>query len=223
MTHTVAGLRADASVPLPQVQLVGVPFFWAASALQTVTDGMQRTKPGLYANAAGSFVSLVLCGVFVHPALCGWGFLGMAAARSCSAFVQLGCMVWYIRAADLQACVWRVPPLAAAPGPAAPKDAGGRRTERRTEPVLHPPAFARYLRITLPAAVVWWVEWWAFEGLTIMVGLLPTPKATLAAHGTLFNVLVTFYQVSRSFSRSFSLPRSRSLSCSNCCHSRSNR
>jgi Na+-driven multidrug efflux pump len=52
-----------------------------------------------------------------------------------------------------------------------------------------------FVAISLPAAIVWWIEWWCFEGLTVMVGLLPNPRANLAAHGAMFNILVTFYQL----------------------------
>jgi MATE family multidrug resistance protein len=47
----------------------------------------------------------------------------------------------------------------------------------------------------VPAAIIWWLEWWSFEGLTVMVGLLPDAKVTLAAHGIIFNTVVTLYQV----------------------------
>lgn len=36
---------------------------------------------------------------------------------------------------------------------------------------------------------------WAFEGLTVLVGLLRNPTITLAAHGIIFNTVVTMYQV----------------------------
>jgi hypothetical protein len=47
----------------------------------------------------------------------------------------------------------------------------------------------------VPAAIIWWVEWWSFEGLYVLVGLLPNPQVALAAQGTIFNTVVTIYQV----------------------------
>ena len=53
--------------------------------------------------------------------------------------------------------------------------------------------FSQFVRIAWPAAVMMWMEWWSFEGLTVLVGLLPDAETLLGAHGTIFNVLVVFY------------------------------
>ena len=74
---------ARCSALYAQVQLIGVPFFWAAQAVQMVCDnGLQDTRPGLYANLISAVFQLGSCVVCVHPALLNWGYLGMAAARS---------------------------------------------------------------------------------------------------------------------------------------------
>jgi MATE family multidrug resistance protein len=143
---------AAASARFAQVQLVGVPFFWAAQCLQTVCDGMQDTKPGLYSNLAASGVQILLCFAFVHPRLLGLGYLGMAAARSVGGVLQFGTLVGYIIHRELQPLVWRLSPHARA-------EAYSWRGVRA------------FLRIALPAAFVWWLEWWSFEGLTVEVGL----------------------------------------------------
>lgn len=36
---------------------------------------------------------------------------------------------------------------------------------------------------------------WSFEGLTVLVGRLPAPTTTLAAHGVIFSTIVTMYQI----------------------------
>ena len=41
-----------------------------------------------------------------------------------------------------------------------------------------------------PGAIVMWLEWWSFEGFSLFVGLLQEPDIALAAHGTMFNILV---------------------------------
>ena len=38
-----------------------------------------------------------------------------------------------------------------------------------------------------------WLEWWSFEGFSLFVGLLQEPDVALAAHGTMFNILVVTY------------------------------
>ena len=55
------------------------------------------------------------------------------------------------------------------------------------------PAHRVFLRVALPGALTMWMEWWAFEGLSVLCGLLPNATVLLAAHGTLFNVLVVTY------------------------------
>jgi len=68
---------------------------------------------------------------------------------------------------------------------------------------LHPEAprvltlagLAAYAAVAMPAAIVCWIEWWAFEGLALLVGTLPDAIVQLAAFGTVFNVLVTWYNL----------------------------
>ena len=38
--------------------------------------------------------------------------------------------------------------------------------------------------VALPGALTMWMEWWAFEGLSVLCGLLPNATVLLAAHGT---------------------------------------
>ena len=72
-----------------QVQLAGVPFFWAATALQTVCDGLQDTRPGMYASLTSAAAQVALCALAVNPEMLNMGYLGMAAARSVGGIVQL--------------------------------------------------------------------------------------------------------------------------------------
>ena len=52
---------AQCSARYAQVQLIGVPFFWAAFAVQMVCDGgLQDTKPGMYSNMVAALVQVRL-------------------------------------------------------------------------------------------------------------------------------------------------------------------
>ena len=51
----------------------------------------------------------------------------------------------------------------------------------------------RFLQLALPSACVMWIEWWSFEGFSLIAGARCQARVLLAAHGTLFNVLVVFY------------------------------
>ena len=168
---------ARCSALYAQVQLVGVPFFWLAQALQTVCDGgLQDTRPGLYASLVSSAVQVALCAVCVHPAMLNWGYLGMAAARAAGGVVQLTLISGILIAQRRQGAVWKLPP-----------------PSERLERVLVCRGIAQFVIVALPGALMMWVEWWAFEALSILVGMLPDATTLLAAHGTLFNALVIAY------------------------------
>eukprot|EP00438_Fugacium_kawagutii_P031518 Skav207606 [mRNA] locus=scaffold2450:240473:244528:+ [translate_table: standard] len=62
-----------------------------------------------------------------------------------------------------------------------------------SEPVMKAGAFRTYLAVSVPSALVVWSEWWAFEILSLLVGRTPNAVANLAAHGTMFNIIVVFY------------------------------
>ena len=49
---------AAASAAYARVQLPGVPLYWAANALQTVCDGLQDTRPGLWSNLVSAAVQV---------------------------------------------------------------------------------------------------------------------------------------------------------------------
>ena len=168
---------AHCSAMYARVQLVGVPFFWVAQAIQTVCDsGLQDTRPGLYASLSAAMAQVALCGLFVHPALLNWGYLGMAAARSAGGVLQLGILCGVVVAQKRHAAIWCLP---------RGSDSGER--------VLACRGLGRYLRVALPGAMMMWAEWWSFEAFAIFVGMLPDAPTLLAAHGTMFNALVVAY------------------------------
>ena len=168
---------ARSSALYAQVQLVGVPFFWVAQAVQTVCDGgLQDTRPGLYAGCIAAAAQVAMCVAFVHPDLLDWGYLGMAAARSAGGVVQLCVIVIVIVAQRRHRLVWCL-------------DADRSGAER----VLHCGGLLQFVLVALPAAMMMWVEWWSFEALSLFVGRLPDATTLLAAHGTMFNALVIAY------------------------------
>ena len=168
---------AAASASYAQVQAIGLPFYFAASSIQTVLDGLQRTRPGMHASLAANFLQLGLTALLMHPAALNTGYLGMAWARSAGGVFQLLILVAIVRRERLQTSVW-TKPAGAAVGNAA---------------VLSCGAIRVFLAVALPGALTMWMEWWAFEGLSVLCGLLPNATVLLAAHGTLFNVLVVTY------------------------------
>ena len=212
---------AVSSARYAQVQLIGVPFYWVAQAVQTVCDGgLQDTRPGMYAGVASTIFQVAMCAICVHPAMLNWGYLGMAAARSGGGVVSLVVVVGVVLLQGKQAEVWRLPvrshvgssssssrssvleePLAGdilqhpprdlQPLPLHPSSAAAAFSSSAR--VLSCSGVAQFLCVALPGALMMWLEWWCFEGLSLMVGTLPNARVLLGAHGTLFNTVVVTY------------------------------
>ncbi|CAJ1375695.1 unnamed protein product [Effrenium voratum] len=164
---------AETSARFARVQLIGVPFWWLSSAANTALNGVKMTMPGLVANAVSSPLQILLCWVFMKPELCNMGYLGNALARALGGVISCVVMAGVIKCRGLQHFVWHRSPDA--------------------EPVLKAGAFREYLAVSIPSALVVWSEWWAFEGLSLMVGRTPDAVTNLAAHGTMFNTIAVFY------------------------------
>ena len=115
---------ARCSARYAQVQLIGVPFFWVATAVQTVCDGLQDTRPGMYAGLVSAAAQVAMCAIAVHPALLDMGYLGMAAARSAGGVVQI------IVLCGIVICQGRQAQVAPMPVPNASHPAGQRQSDR---------------------------------------------------------------------------------------------
>lgn len=164
---------AYTSARYAQVQLMGVPFYWLSNAATIALNSAKYTMPGLIMNLVSSPLQILLCFIFMHPRLINMGYIGNALARAVGGVIC--CIVLYvvIHCRGLEPLVWRRRPDA--------------------EPVLKSGAFRSYLAVSVPSALVVWSEWWAFEVLSLLVGRTPNAVANLAAHGTMFNIIVVFY------------------------------
>ena len=120
-----------------------------------------------------TIAQIVSCVVLMHPKLMGMGYLGMAIATVIGNYSHLLVMMGYVWWKRLFKQVWC--------------------TSLSEEQSITCPGLLNFLVVTLPSAAMMWMEWWAFEGLTVLVGLLPNAKTNLAAHSTLFNTVIVFY------------------------------
>ena len=88
-------------------------------------------------------------------------------------------MILLIRRAKLQHLVWRLPPSPPSPhsppassaGTSADTGAGAGGTAAR---VLSGVELRRFVKLALPSACVMWIEWWSFEGFSLIAGTLAT-------------------------------------------------
>lgn len=164
---------ARASARFAQVQLIGVPFFWAWTAMKSALDSTKRTFPGLLSSIVSSVAQILFCLLLTHPKMLDMGYLGLALGRAFGGMVLLLCIIVHIQLAGLQSLVWRLHPEA--------------------PPVNRPGALVDYLKVSIPSALIVWSEWWAFEVLSLLVGMTPNAEVNLAAHATMFNLIVISY------------------------------
>jgi Na+-driven multidrug efflux pump len=150
-----------------------VPGYWISNSINIALNSTKRPVPGLVMSVVSSAAQLLLCVVFSHPRLGSMGYLGIALARALGGWISLATIIAVVRQQRLQALVWRLHP--------------------ESEPILKAGAMCDYLRVSVPSALVIWSEWWAFEVLSLLVGLTPHAQLNLAAHGTMFNIVVVFY------------------------------
>jgi len=155
------------------LQLTGVPFYWLSSMINITLNSTKRTAPGLVMNFMSSIAQVSSAFVLIHPKGMNMGYLGMALGRAIGGWVALATIVVCVKALRLQSIVWRL--------------------QRDAEPVMNAAALRSYLAVSIPSALVVWSEWWAFEVLTVFVGLTPDAELNLAAHGTMFNFIVPIY------------------------------
>eukprot|EP00913_Durusdinium_trenchii_P006462 g6074.t1 len=179
VAYTSAHYAQCAAAP----RLLGVPFYWLANAATVALNSAKYTMPSLIMNLISSPMQVLLCFVFMHPRLLNLGYAGNALARSVGGVISCMVLLSVIRYRGLQCYVWRCQP--------------------NSEPVMKAHAFRSYLAVSVPAALVVWSEWWAFEVLSLLVGRTPNAEMNLAAHGTMFagsigcvrgfNIIVVFY------------------------------
>lgn len=124
-------------------------------------------------NLVSAPMQVTLCYIFLSPQWLNLGYLGNAMARALGGVIALTVMCITIKARGLQKLVWQRQP--------------------GCENVFKAGAMKAYLTVSIPAALVVWSEWWAFEVLSLLVGRTPNAEVNLAAHGTMFNVITVFY------------------------------
>jgi len=178
--HVLLAMSQPAAVALTsarfaQVQLTGLPFWWATGAAKMALDAIKCPSAGLFAYGLSSVVQLVLAVVFIHPRICGLGYLGMALSRALGGVASAVAMAAFIWHQKLQPMTWRL-----APGHERILDAG---------------AIRAYLAVTVPSALILWSEWWAFEVLALLVGRTKNAEVNLGAHSTMVNIIVPIYMM----------------------------
>lgn len=123
--------------------------------------------------AACSCATLVLhvpiCYLLIY--VCGFGYLGAAMASSVSYLVTLLALLAYIAATGLQKRTW----------------GGWSRACLR--------GWGPFFRLALPSAVMICLEWWCFEIVILLAGLLPNAEEQVSAMSIMLNTLLVCFML----------------------------
>lgn len=134
-------------------------------ALRKPLQALDILYPMLYVSAAGNALLAVLCYAALGPL--GYPFY---AAGACLAIVQLLMflsLLAYVRFSGAHAEFW-----------------GGFKWRK----ALRWARVKAFVRLAVPSALAVCGEWWAFEVLAVMAGLLPDPTTAIAANSVILQV-----------------------------------
>ncbi|EEY63401.1 Multidrug/Oligosaccharidyl-lipid/Polysaccharide (MOP) Flippase Superfamily [Phytophthora infestans T30-4] len=149
--------------------LPGVPFVFLYELVRKVLQAQNIMKPLVAIAAIGNVVNIV-SGYWLtyHTSL---GFEGIALSRSLGNMVLPFLLVPYFYFHPHHLSQWW-------------------RGWDLKEALAH---VALFLRLGVPGCLMMTMEWWAFELLTLMAGVLPSAVVSVSAHAVLVNINNTIY------------------------------
>ncbi|KAK8914467.1 MATE efflux family protein 5 [Platanthera zijinensis] len=130
-----------------------IPGLFAIAATQPLMKFLQSQSlifPMLLSSAATLCVHIPLCWIMVFKS--GIGNIGAALSISITYWINLAILVLYIKYSD--SCKATRAPIS-------------------MEAVSH---IVEFLRLAVPSAIMICLEWWSFELLVLLSGLLPNPR-----------------------------------------------
>ena len=142
--------------------LPGLPAFIGFELLRKCLQALGDNRPMLAIAGFGSIVTIVLTQWAVVQL--GVGFLGAAAARSAALIMSLGLLVSYTIISDMRRHFWQ-----------------GWSCRGFVE-------WGGFLGLALPGAFIVCLEWWLFELLLLLSGMMPDRENALGACAVLFNL-----------------------------------
>ncbi|RLN94912.1 hypothetical protein BBJ28_00016718 [Nothophytophthora sp. Chile5] len=151
--------------------LLGVPFVFLYELVRKVLQAQNIMKPLVAIAALGNVVNIVTGYVLTYHT--SMGFEGIALSRSLGniALPLLLVPYFYLHPHHLSQW-WRGWDVKAA--------------------MAH---IGLFLRLGVPGMLMMVMEWWAFELLTLMAGVLPNPVVSVSAHAVLVNINNLIYMI----------------------------
>ncbi|CAL4955121.1 unnamed protein product [Urochloa decumbens] len=149
-----------------------IPGLFANAIIQTITKFLQTQSlmfAMLLSSVATVAIHIPLCYVMVF--MTGFGYTGAALSISISYWLNVGMLVGYIMFSN--SC-----------------------KETRTPPTME--AFKGvdvFLRLALPSALMMCLEWWSYELLILLSGLLPNPELQTSGLSICLTTVTLLYNV----------------------------
>lgn len=149
--------------------LPGVPFVFLYELVRKVLQAQNIMKPLVGIAAMGNVVNIVTGYVLTYHT--SMGFEGIALSRSLGNMVLPLLLIPYFYYHPHHLTQWW-------------------RGWNMKEAFAH---VAMFLSLGVPGALMMTMEWWAFELLTLMAGILPNAVVSVSAHAVLVNINNTIY------------------------------
>jgi multidrug resistance protein, MATE family len=148
--------------------LPSVPFLFLYELLRKVLQAQNIAKPMLYTSLAANVVNVSLGYYLVYHT--SWGWLGSAVARSASNLTYVVLLLPYVVASGLTRTCW---------------------TGINIKDAIH--GIPQFLALGIPGMLQMCFEWWAFEVLAVLCGLLPNAVVAIGANAVILNVASLVY------------------------------
>ena len=152
--------------------LPALPIMFIYELLRKTLQATKIMKPMMYCAIIGNSVNIILTYFFLSRRVFSNGLLGAAIARNVASAIQLSALIFAVRFWNMGKLWWRGFEFSA--------------SFRRKR-------LARFLRIAVPACLGSCLEWWAFEILAILAGLLKNPEVQIGANAIVLQITTFTY------------------------------
>lgn len=148
----------------------GIPFFFLYELLRKVLQAQNVASPMFVVSVLANFINLSLGYYLVYQT--EWGWLGASVARSACSCAFFALLLPYTVYSGLAKSFWTG---------------------------LHPVEAIRsvpiFLSLGVPGMLQVCFEWWSFEALGLLCGLLPDPVVSIGANAVINNVSAMVYML----------------------------
>ena len=150
------------------LSILCLPSLYLYELLRKMLQAMNIMMPMLLVAAVSNIFNVALCYYLVSET--SLGYIGAAVARSVSCVFMPLCLLVYIKLSNAFECIWD----------------GWNLAESLKD-------WKSWIQIGMGGALSMCLEWWAFEILGLLAGLLPEATTEIGANAIMFNTTAVTY------------------------------